>query len=487
MKSAFKYLYLIAFFLISCKTEKKDNIAVDAIKNKMITEQIRNFKKDTSLLRSYVLSIYDTIDLSKNRALNIFTSNPKDYKQKVVSSLSDLDHQAPLFGLPIVIKDNINTKDFPTSAGTPALENFTPRKDAEIVKILKDAGAIVIGKTNMHELAFGLTSNNNYFGPVKNPVMPSHFAGGSSGGTAVAVKTGIVNVGLGTDTGGSCRVPAALCGVFGFRPTSGIYSSEGVVPLSTTRDTPGILANSIEQVILIDEVITRDSNTVQVDPKLIRIGIPKNYFYDNLSQEVKRISNETIQKLKENGIQLVETEFEGIPELLSESINIVFHETYLSLNEYLNKYAPDISYAQLTTKISSPDVKGLFDSGAINVNSTYDFAITEERPALQKAYQHHFDKYKIDALLFPTSPVEARPIAGSDETIELNGKQVPTFPTLLQNMNPSSYAGIPGISIPAGNTKEGLPVGMHLEGPSGSDKKLLQIASIVHKLIADDN
>ncbi|MFS4494748.1 amidase family protein [Maribacter sp. 2308TA10-17] len=453
------------------------------IKNKTSVEQIEIFKKDIQTLETYLLSLYDTINLDHNKSLNLFTTDPNNNKHLVINSLKGINKSAPLFGLPIVVKDNFNTSDFPTSAGTPALENFIPKTDAELVKKLRDAGAIVMGKTNMHELAFGLTSNNRHFGPVKNPYDSTLFAGGSSGGTAAAVKVGVVNVGLGTDTGGSCRVPAALCGVFGFRPTAGVYSSEGVVPLSTTRDTPGLIAKSMEEIILLDEVITNQSNDIKIDAKSIRIGIPRAYFYDNLSSEVSRISEETIQKLKSNGIQLVEIDIEGIPELLSESINIVFHETYLSLNKYLEKHAPGISYEDLTSKISSPDVKGLFDSGAINTNETYDFAITEERPRLQRTYQEHFDKYDLDVLLFPTSPVEARPIAGCDETIELNGKQVPTFPTLLQNMNPSSYAGIPGISIPAGVTKEGLPVGIHLESPEGSDKKLLKIASMVYELI----
>jgi len=482
----FKNLTKLIFFIIilGCNTKKEaDTMGTISLQN--VEDQITLFKKDTTLLTNYISSIYDSIGLEKNKDLNIFTSNPTDFKDEVLLSLKDLKQEMPLFGLPIVVKDNFNTKDFPTSAGTPALKDFTPKEDAQIIKQLKNAGAVIIGKTNMHELAFGLTSTNTYFGDVKNPHNSNMFAGGSSGGTAAAIAANIVNVGLGTDTGGSCRVPAALCGVFGFRPTAKTYSSEGVVPLSTTRDTPGILGNSMAYIILLDEVITNQKNTTKVVLDSIRIGIPKNYFYDNLSPEVKRISEQTIKKLRSNGIELVEIEIEGLPELLSESINIVFHETYLSLNSYLNTYAPHISYEELTSKIASPDVKGLFASGAINTNSTYQKAITIERPALQKMYQEHFDIYKVDALFFPTSPVEARPIEGSLESIELNGKQVPSFQTLLQNMNPGSYAGIPGITIPAGNTNEGLPVGMHLEGPEGSDKKLLRIAAAIHKIISE--
>ena len=457
---------------------------MEIIKNKNTAEKIAIFKKDTLLLKSYILSIYDSISLKKNRSLNLFTSNPENYKQQVVLSIEGKDKNKPLYGLPIVVKDNFNTKDFPTTSGTPALERFVTNEDAEIVKKLRDAGVVIIGKTNMHELAFGITSNNEHFGAVKNPVNPLYFAGGSSGGTAAAIKAGIVNVGLGTDTGGSCRIPAALCGVFGFRPTAGLYSSEGVIPLSTTRDTPGLLANSIEDIILLDEVITSEKNTEKVDPKTIRIGIPKSYFYKDLSKGVKKISDETLSKLKDNGIQLVEVDINGIPDLLTESINIVLHETYVSLNKYLRIYSKNITYKEVVKKIASPDVKGLFDSGAITENPNYNFAI-QERQKLREAYKDYFSSNNLDAILYPTTPLEASIINGSDETVELNGKQVPTFPTYIRNMNPGSYAGLPGISFPAGESKEGLPIGMHLEGSIGSDKKLLKIATIVYKLIAE--
>ncbi len=434
------------------------------------------------LVKTNILSIYDSINSEQNISLNLFTSNPEKFKEQVLKSIDKIDLYTDLFGLAIVVKDNINTHDFPTTAGTIALKNFFPKEDAPIIKKLRDAGAIIVGKTNMHELAFGVTSNNSCFGAVKNPLNPLYFAGGSSGGTAAAIKAGIVNIGLGTDTGGSCRIPAALCGVFGFRPTSGLYSSKGVVPLSSTRDTPGLLANSIESIILLDDVITSKKNTETIDLKTIRIGVPREYFYDNLSEGVKKISDETINKLKKNGIKLIEVNIDGIPNLLTQSINMVLHEAYVSLNKYLKIYSEKITYNEVVQEISSPDVKGLFESGAISENPNYTLAL-EERKKIQEAYKNYFSKNNLDVILYPTTPIEAMPIIDSYETITLNGKQEPTFPTYIRNMNPGSYAGIPGISIPAGITKEGLPVGMHLEGAYQKDKALLQIALAINKLI----
>ncbi|PCH76876.1 MAG: hypothetical protein COB98_04990 [Flavobacteriaceae bacterium] len=448
-----------------------------------IEEQVILFKKDITALHNYLETVYETISLQKNKDLNIFTSKPSTYKNKIFSSLKEIKKDLPLFGIPIVVKDNFNTHDFPTTAGTPGLEDFVPKKDASIIRLLKKEGVIIIGKTNMHELAFGITSNNSHFGAVKNPYNTSMFAGGSSGGTAVAVATGIVHIGLGTDTGGSCRIPAALCGVIGFRPTAKRYPSEGIIPLSTTRDTPGIIANTTENIILFDEVITGKKNNEKIDLTDIRIGIPKTYFYDDLSPGVQKISEQTIEKLKKNGITLIEQDIEGIPDLLTESINVVLHETHVSLPKYFQKYAVGYSYEKVTTKIVSPDVKALFDSGTIAKQSSYKNAITIERPKLQLAYKDYFAKHQLDVILYPTTPIEAMPIKGSDDTILLNGKQVPTFPTYIRNMNPGSYAGVPGITIPAGKTTEGLPVGMHLEGNFNSDEKLLKIATLIYQII----
>ena len=455
---------------------------MEATPKNSVKEISMKFKKDISFLKTHLLSVYDKISLAKNKSLNLFTTDPENYKNQILDTIRNQQEKAPLFGLPIVVKDNFNTVTFPTTAGTPALENFYPKKDASIIKKIKNAGAIIIGKTNMHELAFGITSNNSHFGPVKNPLLPEYFAGGSSGGTAAAIAAKIVEVGLGTDTGGSCRIPAALCGIFGFRPTSGLYDSEGVVPLSITRDTPGLLASTIESIIQFDEIITEQENSEVVQTKTITIGIPRSYFYDNLSEGVEKTTHKAIEKLKQAKINLVEVDIDGLPELLNESINLVLHETAVSLREFLKKYDTEISFEALAAKVASPDVKGLFDSGAINENPNYPEAL-QEREKLRKLYQNYFEKNNLDAILYPTTPVEASPIENSDETITLNGEQEPTFPTYIRNTNPGSYAGVPSISIPAGKTEEGLPVGIHLEAREKSDKKLLKIAALIHKII----
>ena len=188
-----------------------------------------------------------------------------------------------LAGLPVPVKDNFDTADMPTTGGTPGLRDHRPRHNAPVVQRLIDEGACIMGKLNMHELAYGITSNNGAFGAVRNPYDPSRIPGGSSGGSGAAVAARMAPVALGSDTGGSVRIPAALCGVAGMRPTTGRYSQAGVVPISHTRDTAGPLARSVADLALFDSVITGVPNDLPTIPlRGARIGVPRGHYFDNL-------------------------------------------------------------------------------------------------------------------------------------------------------------------------------------------------------------
>jgi len=394
-------------------------------------------------------------------------------------------HSGSALGVPIIIKDNINTTSYPTTAGTTALLDHQTRTSAGVVSDLEAQGGIVGAKAGMHELAFGITSNNAVTGAVCNPHDPTKIAGGSSGGTASAVAAGIFPVGLGSDTGGSCRIPAALCGVVGFRPTTDSYAADGIVPICHTRDTAGPLARSVEDIVLVDRVLRRKySKPIQlVTMPDLTLGVPKELFYENLENEVEQSIYSTLNRLEQAGAKLVEVSFSRAWEYLDEiSFIIAAYEVIPDLTAYLEQHAPGISVEQVIDNIGSPDVGGILrshSSADAIAEDTYKAVMGIHRPAMQAHYERVFREHNLSAIVFPTTSVRARAI-GLDDEIELNGESAPTFSTYIRNTEPGSVLGVPGISLPCPDVS-GLPIGIEFDGLAGGDCALLALASAVEK------
>ena len=392
-----------------------------------------------------------------------------------------------LAGLPIVAKDNINTRQFPTSGGTRAMLNHVPATDAGVVKDIVAAGGFVGAKAGMHELAFGITSNNAVSGAVRNPVAPEMIPGGSSGGTASAIAAGIFPAGLGTDTGGSCRIPAALCGIVGFRPTTGRYSTDGVIPISKTRDTPGPLARNVRDIALFDRVLSGDNTPLMgIDLSAVTLGVPKEVFFDNLDPHVAEAMDAQLKVLSGAGVRLIEVSLDPVlTHNGSFGMPVVLYEVMRELPGYLAKHAPGISFEALIDGIGSPDVAGALNSqlgeGRIS-KAAYREAIDLHGPAMRQMYGRLFEDHRLDAIVFPTTPLPARPI-GEDETVELNGEDVSTFRTYVRNTDPGSNLGAPGISLPC-PVASGLPVGIEFDGLPGADILILAMAAAVEKVMA---
>ena len=394
----------------------------------------------------------------------------------------------PLHGVPLVLKDNVDTAAMPTTGGTPGLRGNRPARNAPIAQKLLDAGAIVFGKANMHELAYGITNNNAAFGAARNPYDPTRIPGGSSGGTGVAVGARLVPGGIGSDTGGSVRVPAALCGIVGFRPTLLRWPQAGIVPISHTRDTAGPMTRSVADCVLLDAVVT-GANGLSAGARLapatlkgLRLGVPRGHFWQGLDTELAGLLENTLALLKDRGVILVEADIPNVAALDNDAgFPIALYETVIDLDRYLAGHKAGLDYAGLVAKVASPDVKGMLQSllGEMAIpEAAYRAALDVHRPALQQAYRDYFKAHDVAAVIFPTTPLPAAKI-GEDETVLLNGVAVPTFQTFIRNTGPGSVAGIPGISLPAGLTRAGLPVGVELNSLEGSDAQLLSIALAV--------
>ncbi len=390
-----------------------------------------------------------------------------------------------LHGLPIVLKDNIDTVDYPTTGGTPALKNHQPRQNAPIVQALIDAGAIIFGKANLHELAFGVTSNNAAYGPARNPYDPTRIAGGSSGGTAAAVAARLAPAGLGTDTGGSVRIPSSLCGTVGLRPTLGLYSQVGIIPISNTRDTAGPIARSVRDVALVNGAITGAPGEVgPAELEGLRLGVPREHFFENVDARTLEVVEAALERLRGYGVELVEADIHDVgPVHWAVDQSVVMYEAIPELSRYLKEHGGELDAAGVVAQVASPDAKAILDdliAGGGTPEADYREALEVHRPKLQAMYRDYFARTGVAAVVFPTTPLPAAKI-GEDEMVLLNGEPVPTFNTFFRNTSPISIAGIPGLTLPAGLTEDGLPVGWEFDGPEGSDLDLLAIGAAIEE------
>jgi indoleacetamide hydrolase len=372
------------------------------------------------------------------------------------------------------------------------LRGYIPGEDAPVVAKLRAAGAIIIGKTNMHELAFGVSGYNTAFKTgtefgVRNAYDTAKIAGGSSSGNAAAIAARIVPATIGTDTGGSVRVPCALNGCASLRPTVGRYPQAGIAPISHTRDTPGAMAGSIADVALLDRIICDQSPVEAADLKGVRLGVVAATMA-NLDGDTAAAIAAAHEKLKAAGVAVVDIEMPDLMELNGQvGFPVALYEAYDDMVAYLKRGAK-ISIEELVRGIVSPDVKGTYeglviprklpgpDDTLVDAKPAYEAAMKTARPALQQLYRDTFANNRLDAIVFPTVPKVA--VASNADSSDLSN-----FVMYIQNTDPGSNAGIPGLQIPiALGATSGLPVGMELDGPADGDRRLLSIGLALEKL-----
>jgi Asp-tRNA(Asn)/Glu-tRNA(Gln) amidotransferase A subunit family amidase len=427
------------------------------------------------------------------RALNAFiTLEP----ERVLEAARGCDRQrqagakpGPLFGLPIPVKDSINTRDYPTTGGTPALRHFRPAEDAPVVKALRTGGAIVLGKTNLHELSWGWTSNNVAFGAVHNPYDITRIPGGSSGGTAAAVSARMAPLGVAEDTEGSIRVPAAMCGISGFRPTTGRYSTQGCVPITPLFDQVGPHARAVTDLALFDSVIANDWGALRATSlKGVRLGLVRGYWFSDLDPEVERLTSLALQKLKDAGAELVESELPDLARLIELTTNPVQnHDVRTALVRYLKDYGTGLSFDDVVNQASA-DIRRDFHRDVLPggpnfvTEAAYAAARDTHLPALRRLYQDHFARTRVAAMVFPTTLVPALPI-GAEDAVNIRGRSVSFETAVARNIAPGSTAGLPGLVLPVGLTTGGLPVAVEFDATAGADRTLLALGLSLERVL----
>jgi len=386
--------------------------------------------------------------------------------------------RGPLHGVPISLKDNIWTRGIRTTAGSRILADFVPDRDATVARRLRRAGAVLLGKTNMHEFAYGVTNANPHYGPARNPWDLARIPGGSSGGSAAALAAGLCFASIGSDTGGSIRIPAALCGIVGLKPTFGRVSCFGVIPLAHSLDHTGPLARTVaDAAIVLRAIAGRDPldpttsarpvpdypQALRRKPARVRLGWPREYFWEMLDPEVRRIAESAAHSFADLGATIEEVSLPHLRASEDSSTHIAlaearqFHESSGWYPARAADYGEDVrKRLELASDVRAVDYLAAF--------------------AFRKLLSADFDAAfsRVDALLAPSTPIPA-PLL--DEKLVSIGAQEESVRSALLRLNrPANFTGPPAMSIPCGFTSSGLPVGLQLIGRSFDEQALLRLA-----------
>lgn len=417
-----------------------------------------------------------------NSYITICESEAKQTAKQAEKLFNNGGNHCLLTGIPIGLKDLIYTKGIRTTCGSGVYKDFIPDKDASVVQLLKKYTSVIIGKQNMHEFAYGTTGDDSFFGPTKNPYNPNKITGGSSGGSACATALGLCSGSLGSDTSGSIRIPAAICGVVGMKPTFGKIATEGIYPLSWSMDHIGPITKTVmDNAILFDAITNHLSThksiskqiaeTASFNIKGVNVGIPIKYFYENIQDEIKKQMNVVIDTLEKLGATIVEVDVtvEKMDDVMRLSSAIDRSEAYL-----INK---DIAHD--TSNILGDETRKRILQGS--EYRAYEYVIAQElKGKLANTFRNTFKK--VDVLLTPTLPILPPDIG--EEEIVMNGKDFNVRESLMRFTFIANYIGIPSISLPGSVSDEGkIPIGVQLMGGWHEEEILYKVAHRLEKTL----
>jgi aspartyl-tRNA(Asn)/glutamyl-tRNA(Gln) amidotransferase subunit A len=416
-----------------------------------------------------------------NPALNAFITVSGDFAlasaRTAETEIQRGRWRGPLHGIPIALKDLFDTAGVRTTAASALFKDRIPTEDAAVVRKLKDAGAVLLGKTNMHEFAYGATSAVSYFGAVRNPWSAARVSGGSSGGSAVAVAAGLCFAALGSDTAASIRQPAAYCGIVGLKPTYGLVSARGVIPLSWTFDHVGPLARTVADSALLLQAIAGydpldvgsrsipipDYNAAFRDKvSSIRVGVARTFFFADLDTEIDMAVNEALRVIERITARLRDVMLPGSTQaLLDLRATVRAAEAYAYHEEFVKK-SPELYQAETLTRLRTD----------ADVNTPAYVRGRRQVEFIRRSTGEAFES--VDVIVTPTTPVPPPLLADV-------GKDVDTSMALgttrtVRNTAPFNLYGWPTISVPCGFTRGGLPIGLQISGPTGAETSVLRLA-----------
>jgi aspartyl-tRNA(Asn)/glutamyl-tRNA(Gln) amidotransferase subunit A len=443
-----------------------------------LTEAREALKSKKISAEDLVKSCFDRIK-SVDKKLNAFVTLCEEEALKQAKSA---DLSKPLGGIPIAVKDNYLTKDLRTTASSKLLDNYIAQYDATAITKLKDAGAIIIGKTNMDAWAHGSSTETSDYGPTLNPWNTDHLPGGSSGGSAASMAADEAIVSIGSETAGSIRQPAAWCGVVGFKPTYGRVSRYGVIAMKSSTDSPGPICKTVDDAASLLEIMSgtdpHDATSIDETPwirpetrqnlKGLKIGLPTAYFPSQVQDEVKEAVLSAVEALKKLGAEIIE-----LTDVLDPKYSIAVY-TILQRSEVSSnlarfdgvRYGHDRSY--FGTEAKRRIMLGTYSLSA-GYYDAYYLKAQKVRTLICQDFDHQFQK--VDAIIGPVSPTTALK-RGASEGQAMFGE--------LQDIlvEPSAIAGLPGISLPCGFDKIGLPIGLQILAPQKREDLVYQIAKL---------
>jgi len=435
-----------------------DRLTIDALGRLLRAGELSSIEVTEACLRRIEID---------NRRLNAFTLVLAD-EARAQAREADRELRAgidrgPLHGAPISIKDLLDMRGLPTSAASRVREGHVAQRDATAITRLRTAGAVLVGKTNLHEFAFGITTEESAFGPAHNPHDVTRSPGGSSGGSAISVAAGMSLASVGTDTGGSIRIPAAACGVVGLKPSLGEVPTRGVVPLSRTLDHVGPLARTVMDAWLVHRALSGDHRALEpVTPGgRIRLAVPRRYFCDLLDDDVRARFEESLEGLRDMGTTIVETDIVGTEHIVP---------VYVAIGnaEAAAYHAPTLD--EMPERYSTP-VRLRLEAGRYFLAEDYLRAL-RGREVLCEAVDRALTG--CDALALPTLPIPA-PLHGA-QSVTLEGRVESVRSLMLRQTQLFNLTGHPAISIPCGATPFGLPCGIQLVGRRNATQALIQVA-----------